>query len=33
MVEKLSPEERAHFSEALNIMTRAAEEMESEPVH
>ena len=30
---KLTAEERVQVSEALNIMTRAAEELEAEPVH
>lgn len=30
---KLTVEERAQISEALNIMTRAAQELEAEPVH
>ena len=33
LAEKLTDEERVQISEALNIMTRAAEELESEPVH
>ena len=33
LAEKLTYEERVQISEALNIMTRAAEELESEPVH
>lgn len=33
MVEKLSPEERAQVSDAFKIMTRAAEQLEAEPVH
>ncbi|HLO30635.1 MAG TPA: MarR family transcriptional regulator [Anaerolineales bacterium] len=32
LVGKLTPEERAQISEALNIMTRAAQELESKPV-
>ena len=32
LAEKLSPEERAQVSEALDIMTHAAQELESEPV-
>ena len=32
LAEKLSTEERAQVSDALNIMTRAAHELESEPV-
>jgi DNA-binding MarR family transcriptional regulator len=30
---KLTPEERAQVGEALELMTRAAQEIESEPVH
>jgi DNA-binding MarR family transcriptional regulator len=30
---KLTAEERMQVSEALNIMTRAAEELEADPVH
>ncbi len=30
---KLTAEERAQISEALNIMTRVAQELEAEPVH
>ena len=33
LAEKLTDEERAQISDALNIMTRAAEEFEAEPVH
>lgn len=32
LVGKLTPEQRVQISEALNIMTRAAQELESEPV-
>jgi DNA-binding MarR family transcriptional regulator len=33
LAEKLTDEERVQISDALNIMTRAAEQLESEPVH
>jgi DNA-binding MarR family transcriptional regulator len=33
LAEKLSDEERVQISEALNIMTRAAEGIEAEPIH
>jgi DNA-binding MarR family transcriptional regulator len=33
LAEKLTDEERVQISEALNIMTRAAEGIEAEPVH
>jgi DNA-binding MarR family transcriptional regulator len=32
LAERLTMEERVHVSEALNIMTRAAQELEAEPV-
>ena len=33
LAENLTAEERVQISEALNIMTRAAEKLEAEPVH
>ena len=33
LTEKLTEEERSQISEALDIMTRAAQDMEAEPVH
>src|SRR5512141_608903 len=33
LADKLTAEERAQISEALDIMTRAAQEIEAEPVH
>lgn len=32
IADRLNPEERAHVSEALDILTRAAQEMDAEPV-
>jgi DNA-binding MarR family transcriptional regulator len=33
LAEKLTPAERIQISEALDIMTRAARDLEAEPVH